>query len=356
MLVVGAAAPFSGSPDEQPRHGDLRRRSPARHRRGVRRATPPGALTHGPRAQGELDPVIHAAARLKITATLATLEPGDRIAFPRLQELLDMTRRQPLHAPAQARGRRLCGRGEDPPGPHPVTYSRPASAGRRAFEDYTRRPASELLGRHQHDRPRPARARQPPLRRCARRRRRHPRHPVRQHPGPARPQRRGQVHVSRMLQGLRQPDLRHRHPVRRLAPATPDRGRASAAPRRRPRCRRPCGSARSSTSSAGTSTSRCAPRPLAEEFGLADLLKRQTGALSGGQKRRLSVALAFVGQPELVLLDEPTTGLDVDARRTLWEAVRRQHEPRRHRRGDQPLPRGDRGARRTGRGDGPAAG
>ena len=65
---------------------------------------------------------------------------------------------------------------------------------------------------------------------------------------------------------------------------------------------------------------------LAEEFGLTELLKRQTGALSGGQKRRLSVALAFVGQPELVLLDEPTTGLDVDARRTLWDAVRRQHD------------------------------
>jgi len=65
---------------------------------------------------------------------------------------------------------------------------------------------------------------------------------------------------------------------------------------------------------------------VADEFGLGELLKRQTGALSGGQKRRLSVALAFVGQPSLVLLDEPTTGLDVDARRTLWDAVRRQHE------------------------------
>ena len=64
---------------------------------------------------------------------------------------------------------------------------------------------------------------------------------------------------------------------------------------------------------------------LAEQFGLQELLKRQTGALSGGQKRRLSVALAFVGNPRLVLLDEPTTGLDVDARRTLWDALRHQH-------------------------------
>lgn len=63
---------------------------------------------------------------------------------------------------------------------------------------------------------------------------------------------------------------------------------------------------------------------IAEEFGLTELLKRQTGALSGGQKRRLSVALAFVGRPRLVLLDEPTTGLDVDGRHVLWEAIRRQ--------------------------------
>lgn len=65
---------------------------------------------------------------------------------------------------------------------------------------------------------------------------------------------------------------------------------------------------------------------VADEFGLSAMLKKQTGALSGGQKRRLSVALAFVGRPTLVLLDEPTTGLDVDARRTLWDAVRRQHD------------------------------
>jgi ABC-2 type transport system ATP-binding protein len=64
---------------------------------------------------------------------------------------------------------------------------------------------------------------------------------------------------------------------------------------------------------------------LAEEFGFSELLRRQTGSLSGGQKRRVSVALAFVARPRLVLLDEPTTGLDVDARRTLWEAVKRQH-------------------------------
>lgn len=61
---------------------------------------------------------------------------------------------------------------------------------------------------------------------------------------------------------------------------------------------------------------------LADQFGLGEMLRRQAGSLSGGQQRRLSVALAFVGAPRLVLLDEPTTGLDVDARRTLWDAIR----------------------------------
>src|SRR5690606_17468916 len=64
---------------------------------------------------------------------------------------------------------------------------------------------------------------------------------------------------------------------------------------------------------------------LSAQFGLDDVLRRQCGALSGGQKRRVAVALAFVGRPRLVMLDEPTTGLDVDARRTLWDAIRRQH-------------------------------
>ena len=64
---------------------------------------------------------------------------------------------------------------------------------------------------------------------------------------------------------------------------------------------------------------------LADEFGFGDLLRRQCGALSGGQKRRIAVALAFVGRPRLVLLDEPTTGLDVDARHGLWAAIRRHH-------------------------------
>ncbi|MEW2473052.1 ABC transporter ATP-binding protein [Micromonospora gifhornensis] len=64
---------------------------------------------------------------------------------------------------------------------------------------------------------------------------------------------------------------------------------------------------------------------LLDRFGLAELVRRQCGGLSGGQKRRLAVALAFVGRPRLVVLDEPTTGLDVEARHTLWEAIRTFH-------------------------------
>ena len=62
-----------------------------------------------------------------------------------------------------------------------------------------------------------------------------------------------------------------------------------------------------------------------DRFGLSDLVKRQTGGLSGGQKRRVAVALAFVGRPRIVFLDEPTTGLDVEARRALWDGVRAFH-------------------------------
>jgi ABC-2 type transport system ATP-binding protein len=57
---------------------------------------------------------------------------------------------------------------------------------------------------------------------------------------------------------------------------------------------------------------------LLGRFGLAELAGRRAGGLSGGQTRRLAVALAFAGRPRLVVLDEPTTGLDVETRRGLW--------------------------------------
>ncbi|MDO9379460.1 MAG: ABC transporter ATP-binding protein [Nocardioidaceae bacterium] len=65
---------------------------------------------------------------------------------------------------------------------------------------------------------------------------------------------------------------------------------------------------------------------LLERFGLTALARRQCGGLSGGQQRRLAVALSMVGRPDVVLLDEPTTGLDVDARTALWDAIRTYRE------------------------------
>ena len=67
------------------------------------------------------------------------------------------------------------------------------------------------------------------------------------------------------------------------------------------------------------------PRPVTETLslaGLVDLEGRRAGALSGGQSRRLQFALAICGRPDLLILDEPTTGLDADARRSLWSTVR----------------------------------
>jgi ABC-2 type transport system ATP-binding protein len=61
---------------------------------------------------------------------------------------------------------------------------------------------------------------------------------------------------------------------------------------------------------------------LLERFALADFAGRQTGGLSGGQRRRLALALAFVGKPRVVLLDEPGGDLDPSARRGLWETLR----------------------------------
>ncbi len=61
---------------------------------------------------------------------------------------------------------------------------------------------------------------------------------------------------------------------------------------------------------------------LAAQLGLAPILHRRAGKLSGGWQRRLSIAMALVSQPEILFLDEPTLGLDVLARSDLWDTVR----------------------------------
>jgi ABC-2 type transport system ATP-binding protein len=67
------------------------------------------------------------------------------------------------------------------------------------------------------------------------------------------------------------------------------------------------------------------PRTVVECVALAgvgDLLNRRYGKLSGGQQRRVQFALAIVGKPEILFLDEPTTGLDIEAREILWKTIR----------------------------------
>ena len=63
------------------------------------------------------------------------------------------------------------------------------------------------------------------------------------------------------------------------------------------------------------------PDRLLEELGLSDKRKVQFGKLSGGEKQRLAIALALVGNPKIAILDEPTTGLDPQARRDTWQLI-----------------------------------
>lgn len=60
---------------------------------------------------------------------------------------------------------------------------------------------------------------------------------------------------------------------------------------------------------------------LAELLDFSDLLKRQVGKLSGGQRRRIDVARAILHRPEILVLDEPTTGLDPQTRKRLWQVI-----------------------------------
>ncbi|WP_164273728.1 ABC transporter ATP-binding protein [Stenotrophomonas sp. B1-1] len=67
------------------------------------------------------------------------------------------------------------------------------------------------------------------------------------------------------------------------------------------------------------------PWPLPEVLqraGLQDVARRRYGQLSGGQQRRVQFAIAICGRPRVLFLDEPTTGLDIQARQSMWQAVR----------------------------------
>jgi ABC-2 type transport system ATP-binding protein len=68
------------------------------------------------------------------------------------------------------------------------------------------------------------------------------------------------------------------------------------------------------------------PAEVIERVGLGEKADARTHTLSGGQKRRLDVALGIIGRPELLFLDEPTTGFDPAARREFWELIRELRE------------------------------
>jgi ABC-2 type transport system ATP-binding protein len=63
------------------------------------------------------------------------------------------------------------------------------------------------------------------------------------------------------------------------------------------------------------------PAQVIDAVGLTGKLNARAGTLSGGQRRRLDVALGIIGRPELLFLDEPTTGFDPEARREFWDVI-----------------------------------
>ena len=62
-------------------------------------------------------------------------------------------------------------------------------------------------------------------------------------------------------------------------------------------------------------------KELSGQFELEAVLRKKVGKLSGGFKRRVSIAMALIGEPEILFLDEPTLGLDVIARHDLWDVI-----------------------------------
>ena len=62
-------------------------------------------------------------------------------------------------------------------------------------------------------------------------------------------------------------------------------------------------------------------KELSEKLGLSSIMEKKAGKLSGGWQRRLSIAMALIGEPKILFLDEPTLGLDVLARSELWDLI-----------------------------------
>ncbi|WP_414168060.1 ATP-binding cassette domain-containing protein [Streptoverticillium reticulum] len=72
----------------------------------------------------------------------------------------------------------------------------------------------------------------------------------------------------------------------------------------------------------GKREGRSRARELLERFEIADVAKNRAATFSGGMRRRLDIAMTLVGDPQVIFLDEPTTGLDPRSRRTMWDTVR----------------------------------
>ena len=72
----------------------------------------------------------------------------------------------------------------------------------------------------------------------------------------------------------------------------------------------------------GKREGRSRARKLLERFDIADVAGNRAATFSGGMRRRLDLAMTLVGDPQVIFLDEPTTGLDPRSRRTMWETVR----------------------------------
>ena len=127
-------------------------------------------------------------------------------------------------------------------------------------------------------------------------------------------------------------------------------GAGSASCCRAPASSTSCGSRRWCASSPGTTRTPTTRPPCIDRVGLTEKRRALTHTLSGGQKRRLDVALGVIGRPELLFLDEPTTGFDPRGAARVLGADPRSGPGRHDDRADHALPGGGRGAGRPGRG------